>query len=78
MRNGGTALHILKTSALDGHEWAISFSGCFASRERAPPNTLKRRLGGPQRWSGCGGQEKIPATVNNHILVIWPVVQSLY
>jgi hypothetical protein len=39
------------TLALDGGEWSASHPGrlCYP---------LDRRLGGPQSWSGCGGEEK--------------------
>jgi hypothetical protein len=41
--------------ALDIGEWSASLPGCFVPRERAPGT---QRLGEPQSWSGCGGEEK--------------------
>jgi len=36
-------------------------------------------LGGPQRQSGCGGEEKnIPAPVKDQTPIIQPIAQSLY
>jgi hypothetical protein len=41
------------TSALDGDEWSASGPCRFA-----PGNPSDRRLGGPQRRSGCCGENK--------------------
>jgi len=30
----------------------------FTSQGKSPQFPLDRRLGGPQSWSGCGGEEK--------------------
>jgi len=40
-------LHTFLTSALDGGEGSDSYSLWYP---------LDRRLGGPQSWSGCGGE----------------------
>jgi hypothetical protein len=55
--NGGIADALL-TSKLDGGDWSASLHGCFTPRERAPVTKLYRRRGGPQSWSGRGGEEK--------------------
>jgi hypothetical protein len=44
-------------SALDGGEWAPSPPGLFTSAEM-PRYPLERRVSGPQRRSGCSGEEK--------------------
>jgi len=45
-------------SALDGGEWSASCPGCYTPRERACHYPLDRKLGGPQRKSGHGGEKK--------------------
>jgi hypothetical protein len=45
------------TSALDGGEWSASRPGRFTPRE-SPWYPLDRRLGGPQRLSVHGVEEK--------------------
>jgi hypothetical protein len=46
------------TSALDGGEWSASHPGRFNPRGKCPWYPLNRRLGGPQRRSRRGYEEK--------------------
>jgi hypothetical protein len=41
-----------------GGEWSASGPGRFTDKEISPGTYWIRRLGGPQRWSGCCGEEK--------------------
>jgi hypothetical protein len=43
-----------------------------------PRYTLDSSLGGPQSWSGRGGEEKIQAPSGNRILVAQPITLSLH
>jgi hypothetical protein len=58
-----TILHALLSSVLDESQWSVSRSGRFTTpspaRGKSRPKPLDRRLGGPQRQSGC--EIKIPA-----------------
>jgi len=66
-------LHAFLTSAFDGGEWSASSPGRFILGKR-PQDPLDRRLGGPQGWSGRGGEEKkIPASARNRTPVIQPI-----
>jgi hypothetical protein len=51
---------IIASCILHGDEWSASCLGCFTPRERAPGTQWIG--GGPQRWSGCSGEEKILTT----------------
>jgi hypothetical protein len=53
----GIAPRIL-TSALRGDEWSVSRPGLFYLWGKNPRYPLDRRLGGPQRRSGRGSEEK--------------------
>jgi hypothetical protein len=50
-------LHAFLTSALDVGEWSDTPPGRFTQR-KSPWHPLDRRLGGPQNWTGGGGEEK--------------------
>jgi hypothetical protein len=52
-------LRIFLTSTQIGGEWSASRPGHFTRRERVSPSPFDRGLGGPQRWSGRRGEEKI-------------------
>jgi hypothetical protein len=67
------------TSILLRVEWSASRPGRFTSGERTPlPYTLNARLGGPQKQSGRGSEEKnIPASAENRTPVVQPVAWSL-
>jgi hypothetical protein len=58
MGSGNIAPPIL-TSALDGGEWSASRSGSFTPEENIPDTLLDRRMGVPQDWSECCGEERI-------------------
>jgi hypothetical protein len=57
MGTRGTAPPLL-ISALDGCEWAASCPCPFTHPGKRLWYPLDRRLGGPQRWSGCYREEK--------------------
>jgi len=52
--------HIFLTLALDRGEWSASCPVHFIPRE-TPPYQVDMKFGGPQSWSGHGGEEKIPS-----------------
>jgi hypothetical protein len=55
--SGGMAQRILDLGTRWG--WVVRFiSRQFYLQRKSPSNSLDRRLGGPQSWSGCGGEEK--------------------
>lgn len=45
------------TSTVDGTEWSTSCPGHFTPGKKSGVN-LYRRLGGPQSWCGCFGEEE--------------------
>jgi hypothetical protein len=52
-------IQIFFTSAVDGGEWSASRPGRFTPKERTPPYTFDRRLGGPHSRYGRRREEKI-------------------
>jgi hypothetical protein len=66
------------TSALDGGEWSVSRPYRFTPQEKIPLYQLDRRLGGTQRRSGRGGEERIPSPhrkSNPRTLIVHPIAQ---
>jgi hypothetical protein len=52
-------MHIFLTSALVGGEWSVSRPGRFTPQRKSPRYPLDMRLGGPQKWPGQRGEEKM-------------------
>jgi hypothetical protein len=50
--------HAFLTTALGGGEWSALHLQLLYSQGKSPRYPLDREMGGPQSWSGCGGEEK--------------------
>jgi hypothetical protein len=58
-RSGGIAPRILNLGT-SGGDWSASRPGRVKPRGMRPCYPLNKRLGGPQSWSGRGGDEQTP------------------
>jgi hypothetical protein len=66
---GGIAAHILNFGTR--WRWVASFTPRpLYSRGKSPWYPLNRRLGGPQSWAGCGGEETFSARAGNRTPVV--------
>jgi hypothetical protein len=54
---GGAEVHSFITLAIYGVEWSTSCTGHFTPKKE-PWFTLDWRVGGPQSYSGCYGEDK--------------------
>jgi hypothetical protein len=60
-------------------EWVVRFTlRPLYPREKGPQYPLDRRLGGPQSWSGRGGEKKkVSAPAGNRAPLIQPVAEHV-
>jgi hypothetical protein len=63
----------LLTSALDGGEQSTSCPSSFTPRGKSLQHPLGRKLGGPQSWSGCYGEEKNLTSARTQTPAIQPI-----